>query len=213
MTTTTTTIKESDRRDALAERLFTGLLESMELLSVHLGVELGLYASLDTDGPATAPELSDRARINPRYAREWLDQQAAARILDVTDNGTGTDADRRRYALPAGHAEALLDPESPATVAAVARPLLGIVAVLDAVRAGFRTGGGVPYADFGAHMRHGIAAMNRPGFLGGLADWLSTAPGVAERLRSTPAPRVSIDQNGRLITRSGRIHNACLSWR
>ena len=46
--------QEIARRDALAERLFTGLLETMELLTVQLGVKLGLYACLHRDGPATA---------------------------------------------------------------------------------------------------------------------------------------------------------------
>jgi len=44
--------QEIARRDALAQRLFTGLLETMELLTVQLGVKLGLYASLHRDGPA-----------------------------------------------------------------------------------------------------------------------------------------------------------------
>lgn len=186
--TTTTPSNEVQRRDALAERMFTGLLESMELLSVHLGVELGLYASLHTDGPATAAELSDRAGIHPRYALEWLEQQAAAGVLDVADRHV--EPDRRRFTLPGGHAEALLDPDSPAAVAAAARPLIGIVTVLDAVATAFRSGGGVPYADFGSDMRHGIAAMNRPGFVSGIGDWLAAAPGVERRLRSRPAPRV-----------------------
>jgi hypothetical protein len=44
--------QEIARRDALAQRLFTGVLETMELLTVQLGVKLGLYASLHRDGPA-----------------------------------------------------------------------------------------------------------------------------------------------------------------
>ena len=62
----TDSAQEIARRDALAQRLFTGLLETMELLTVQLGVKLGLYTCLHRDGPATAGELADRAGIHPR---------------------------------------------------------------------------------------------------------------------------------------------------
>ena len=110
--------QEIARRDALAQRLFTGLLETMELLTVQLGVKLGLYACLHRDGPATAEVLAHRAGTHPRYAQEWLEQQAAAGILDTT--GEDAHPSLRRFALPAGHAEALLNQDSPAAVQAVA---------------------------------------------------------------------------------------------
>ena len=50
----------------------------MELANVELGVRLGLYEALAGRGPVTAAELAGRARIAPRYAREWLEQQAVA---------------------------------------------------------------------------------------------------------------------------------------
>src|SRR3954452_9266886 len=153
--------QEIARRDALAQRMFTGLLEAMELLTVQLGVKLGLYACLHRDGPATAGELADRAGIHPRYAREWLEQQAAAGILDTTSSDD-VDPDHRRFALPAGHAEALLNHDSPAAVDAVAPALIGMVGVLDHIASSYRTGDGVPYSAFGPELRHGIAGMNRP---------------------------------------------------
>ena len=67
--------------------------------------------------PLSPTELADAAGIHPRYAREWLEQQAVAGILDVALDG---DAGPRRYALPAEHAVALLDEESLAYVGAVA---------------------------------------------------------------------------------------------
>ncbi len=176
-------------RDALAERLFGSLLESMELLSVHLGTELGLYAALDTGGPATPLELAERAGIHPRYAREWLEQQAATGILVVSDDEVD-DGDRRRFALPGGHAEALLDPDSPAAVASVAPALLGIARVFERLVTSYRSGGGVAFGDFGPGIRHGIAGMNRPMFIHDVGSWLAAAPGVSGQLRRLAEPRV-----------------------
>lgn len=175
--------------DALAERLFEGFLGTMELLSVHLGVELGLYRTLAGSGPVTAPELASRAGIHPRYAREWLEQQASAGFLTIAGDGP---ADARRYELPAGHAEALLDPDSPAAVSAVAPAVAGIVGVLDGLLAAYRTGGGIPYADFGTGIRHGIGGMNRPMFTNDLAGWVAAVPGLVERLHRPGARALDV---------------------
>ena len=180
--------QEIARRDALAQRMFTGLLETMELLTVQLGVKLGLYACLHRDGPATAGELADRAGIHPRYAREWLEQQAAAGILDTSSDDVAPD--QRRFALPAGHAEALLDHDSPAAVDAVAPAVIGMVGVLDHIASSYRTGGGVPYSAFGPELRHGIAGMNRPMFTNDLEQWLAAAPAIDQHLRGQTHPRI-----------------------
>ena len=182
------TTTEATARDALAERLFTGLLESMELLSVHLGTELGLYAVLDTGGPATPPELARRTGIHPRYAREWLEQQASTGILEVSE--ASDDPDGRRFSLPSGHAEALLDPDSPAAVASLAPAVLGLAGVFERLVTSYRDGGGIAFSDYGPGIRHGIAGMNRPVFANEVASWLSAAPGVVERLGRRSRPEI-----------------------
>src|SRR5213592_4028220 len=90
-------------RDAFVERLFSSALATMDVFTVHLGDRLGLYRALAEDGPMTAGELAARAGINGRYAREWLEQQAATGILEVDDASLAED--ERRFALPPGHAE------------------------------------------------------------------------------------------------------------
>jgi 2-polyprenyl-3-methyl-5-hydroxy-6-metoxy-1,4-benzoquinol methylase len=191
----TTTIDSTDApaatADALAERLFEGFLSTMELLSVHLGVELGLYRTLADRGPSTAAELAATAGVHPRYAREWVEQQAAAGIVAVAGD-PGADADGRRYELPAGYAEALLDPDSPAAVSAIAPAVVGIVGILEPLVEAYRTGGGVAYADFGAGIRHGIGGMNRPMFTNELSSWVAAVPGLVERLHRPGARALDV---------------------
>ena len=193
MTTTVDPTTTPAGAEALAERLFEGFLSTLELLSVHLGVELGLYRTLADSGPATAAELAAAVGLHPRYAREWLEQQAAAGFLTVaggqSDGGEPTEP---RFSLPAGHAEALLDPDSPAAVAAVAPAVVGIVGVLDGLLAAYRTGGGVPYAHFGAGIRHGIGGMNRPMFTNDLPTWMAGVPGLVERLHRPGARALDV---------------------
>ncbi len=176
----------TDRTDALVERLFTSSLGALEMFSVYLGTELGLYAALESGGPATVAELSERAGIAPRYAREWLEQQAVASILDVDD--PDADADRRRYSLPADHARVLVHADDLAHVAPFAHLLAGIGGVLPRVADAYRSGGGVPYEAYGRSFRRGQGHINRPAFTHELpTDWIGAMPDVAARLRESGA--------------------------
>src|SRR5919109_3855137 len=98
----------SDRSEALAQRLFGATLGALELLSVYLGGELGLYRALDEHDGLTYGELSQRAGIAPRYAHEWLEQQAVAGLLEVDDVAAA--AEERRYPLATDHARVLARP-------------------------------------------------------------------------------------------------------
>jgi SAM-dependent methyltransferase len=71
------------RQAQFAERMLGGLTASAEILTIDLGRRLGLYQALAGGTPTNAEHLGIRAGIAERYAREWLEQQAAAGILDV----------------------------------------------------------------------------------------------------------------------------------
>src|SRR5215207_6170054 len=96
---------------ATTQRSLDAAIGAADLQAVYLGRKLGLYEALAVAGPATAPELAARVGIDARYAREWLEHQAVASVLSVDDVEAAPD--ERRYALPDGHAEVLIDPESP----------------------------------------------------------------------------------------------------
>lgn len=164
---------------ALGTRLFRASLGCAELIATYLGVRLGLYEALARRGPATPPQLAARAGIAPRYAREWLEQQAACGNLRVVDSTRPPDA--RVYELPAGHADALVDPDSPHYVTPMTvLPATGIAGVLPELLEAYRTGAGVSgqrYGDF-----HG-GQLNRPTYLHHLPGWIRMAlPDVHERL-------------------------------
>lgn len=142
--------RDQQRRDALAERLFGAFTLGSELLTIDLGRRLGLYETVHAAGSVTAAELAQRSGIHERYAREWLEQQAAAGIIDVvagpgigTGSGTGDDtgaALTRRFALPAAHVPVLVDPDHPSNVLGFAPFLTGFALTLPAVVQAYRTG-------------------------------------------------------------------------
>jgi 2-polyprenyl-3-methyl-5-hydroxy-6-metoxy-1,4-benzoquinol methylase len=180
----------SARRDALVERLFQATLGTWDILGVYLGVRLGLYRVLAERAWVTAPELAVAAGVDERYAREWLEQQAATGILEVED--ANAEASARRYSLPPGHDEALLDETSLNHIAPIARLVVACVRPVDELLDAFRSGGGVPYARYGADLHEGQAGFTRPLFehlLG--SEWLPAVPELHERLLADPPARVA----------------------
>jgi SAM-dependent methyltransferase len=176
---------EAGRRDALADRLLKSMIGSAELASVWLGLRLHLYEALRKGGPATVAEVSARAGIDARYAREWLEQQAVAGLLDVED--VAADAETRRYRLPEAHAEVLLDADNPAHAGATAYWIGSLAEVLHRVPGIYRSGEGLPYPEYGADCRLAIANFNRPMFVNDLADWFAAVPELEARLEAEGA--------------------------
>ena len=176
---------DTDRRDALVERLFEAVLGFNDLHAVYIGDRLGLYQAL-AGGAETPGEVASAAGCDERYVREWLEHQAVGAILEVDD--AGAEAGERRYRIPPGHDEVLLDRDSVNYMAAFARMMVGMVGPLPAVIEAFRTGKGVPYADYPADFVEGQGDMNRTQFVNLLAsEWLPALPDVDERLRSGSA--------------------------
>ena len=178
------------RRDALVERIFGSCIGFMEILSIYVGDRLGLYRAIAASGGATAHELATRTDTHERYAREWLEQQAVAGILEAED--AEAEPEERRYRLPEGYDEALLELDSLYYMAPFARIMVGLARPLPAVLEAYRTGGGVPYPEYGEDIREGIAYANRPQFVNLMGtEWLPTVPDVHVRLQADPPARVA----------------------
>jgi 2-polyprenyl-3-methyl-5-hydroxy-6-metoxy-1,4-benzoquinol methylase len=174
--------EKTTQAQALASRLFTAGLAAAELLTAYLGTRLGLYEALAALGPATANGLAERAGIAPRYAREWLEQQAASGILEVDD--VRKEAEDRLYILSEGHREALIESDSLFWIAPIALlPVGGMTRALPAVLKAYRDGSGVPYAEYGADFRGDQSGFNRVIFRYFLPRWIRTLlPTVHARL-------------------------------
>jgi 2-polyprenyl-3-methyl-5-hydroxy-6-metoxy-1,4-benzoquinol methylase len=164
----------------LDERIVEAATGALELFGIYLGDRLGLYAAL-LAGAGTVAEVAEAAGIAPRYAREWLEQQAVAGVLVVDDVAAAPEA--RRYQLPEAHVGAVADPVALDHVAPLAGLVVGIASALDEVATAYRSGGGVPYARYGTDFRRGQGAINRPAFASALVEeWLPALGPVVERL-------------------------------
>ncbi len=150
----------------------------------------GLYRALVEGGPATPADLARRAGIDPRYAREWLEQQAATAILDVDD--AAAPADERRFSLPEAHVEPLTNLDSGYSIAPIARSAVAAAGVMPQLVEAFRSGGGIDWADYGPDMIEAQGDFNRPWLRGSFgSEILPGIPAIHERLVADPPARVA----------------------
>ena len=168
--------------EALVERIFSSILGTMDVWSIYLGDRLGLYETL-AEGAQTEAELLERCPIQPRYLREWLEQQVTTGIVAVDDPNFAPG--ERTYWLPDGHAEVLTERDSLNYLAPFVQLVTASGIQLPRLLNAYTNGGGVGWADFGEDMRKGQADMNRPWFLSELGtSWFPNVPDVHGRLTS-----------------------------
>lgn len=177
---------ESERTNALSERLRANTRGTLELFAVYLGERLGLYRALAGGDALTSAELAERAGIAERYAREWLEHQASNGVLDADAE---PDPLARRYAMPPEHVSVLADADHLFYEAHrgvdIARTARSLPDVVDA----YRSGGAPPALPWEPE---GRAPSNRAVYLSLLGtEWLPSIPDVDARLRADPRARVA----------------------
>jgi 2-polyprenyl-3-methyl-5-hydroxy-6-metoxy-1,4-benzoquinol methylase len=182
------TTADEARVEEFAGVLFGACLATMELANVELGVRLGLYEALAGAGPVTAAELAGRAGVARRYAREWLEQQTVAGVVEVDD--TAKPPDERRFELPNAHAHVLLDDDSEACMKPCAAVVPWVAKAIDIMVEEFRQGTGAAFGLFDVHDVQ--AAFTRPVFVNHLTqNWLPALPDVQAKLDAGTQVRIA----------------------
>jgi hypothetical protein len=143
---------------------------------VHIGDKLGLYKAMAGAGPLTPIELADATHTAERYAREWLNNQAAGGYVTY-------DPATERFELPDEHAMVLAHEDSPVFLCGgfevLAAGYLGESRVTEA----FRTGAGVGYHEHDERLFRGTERFFRPGYQTNLVQvWLPALHGVVDKL-------------------------------
>jgi SAM-dependent methyltransferase len=181
---------DEGRRKALVRKISADAIGALDLLCVYIGDRLGLYRALAGPCGLTSAELAAAAGVHERYAREWLEQQTVSGILQA--ESPDAPDDERRYRLPAGHDEALLDESSLDFIAPLAQGVVSCTPALEAVLEAFRTGAGVAYDVYGRDGHESQARGTRPLYEKLLTDrWLPSVPALHARLQADPPARIA----------------------
>ena len=145
---------------------------------VVIGDRLGLYRAMAAGGAVTAAELAQRTETTERSVREWLAAQAAAGYIEY-------DSASRRYTLPAEHAVALVQEDSPAFVAGAFQAMTAAMRAEPKVREAFRSGCGLGWHEHDPELFHGVERFFRPGYNANLVSaWIPALDGVRTKLES-----------------------------
>lgn len=170
----------SDRLRQYSFQVYSKLEGAFTAGMIHLGDRLGLYRELaGADGPLTSGELAGRTGLHERWVREWLHNQAAAHLLELTAGSDGDD----RFGM-SGEARAVLaSPNHPAFGMGMFHRLPQTMQALESMPTSFRTGVGHDYDSHGPEGAVGIERSFEPWNRHNLLrKVLPAMDGVVERL-------------------------------
>ena len=164
--------------DKLNEFVFRAVEEvgaTLNAALVVMGDRLGLYRAMAGGEALTPTELARRADITERYAREWLNAQAAGGFVEY-DPASG------RYTLPPEQTIALTDEDSPAYVPGLFQIAVGSVLDSPHITDVAKSGAGFGWGEHNHDVLDGCERFFRPGYNANLLTaWLPALDGVVEK--------------------------------
>jgi 2-polyprenyl-3-methyl-5-hydroxy-6-metoxy-1,4-benzoquinol methylase len=170
-----TTIDETRLHEFLG-KVVGDVGSAMSAALVVLGDQVGLWRAMAATGPVTPTELARRSETTERYVREWLNAMAASGYVSY-------DPAAQTFSLPAEHAIALTDSESPAFVPGLFQVVAAMWAGESKIAANFRTGAGLEWGHQHPCLFEGTERFFRSGYLGNLIQsWLPSLTGVVAKL-------------------------------
>lgn len=176
---------EANPVEELVGRLFTAGASTFHMLTVYLGVKLGIFRALVEGGPQTAAQLAERTGLDLRYLIEWLQAQVIAGLVDADREDLATAA----FTARDGVRETLVDETSPAYIGGLGYAAAAAGSVATSLVDAFKTGAGVPYSAYGPDAVTAQAALNRPAYVNELAtSWIPAIPDINARLEDATGP-------------------------
>jgi len=144
--------------------------------TIRLGFRLGLFESLDADGPASAAELAQRLDLAPRYVREWALAQAANGCLTY-------DPSTEHFSLSPEQAMVFAVRDSPVYLEGAFDLVAAMIEGEPKVEQGFHTGEGVAWGESAGCLFCAVGAFFRPGYVNNIVQaWLPSLDGMLARL-------------------------------
>lgn len=177
-------------RDAFIERMLQSAAGVFDIFSIYIGHQLGFFRALAESGPLTYVELAQSTETHDRYVREWLEHATLTKLVRVENEEA--EAEARRFILPAGHIEPLLERDSLNYIAPLAQLLVSVTRPIDQLLDVYRNGGGIPLSEYGNDFLEGQGNINRAAFMQQLgSEWIPAMLDVDARLRSGSPARVA----------------------
>ncbi|MGE0224997.1 MAG: class I SAM-dependent methyltransferase [Acetobacteraceae bacterium] len=167
---------DSEKLNAVIGKLLADLGGAFNVPLVRIGDKLGLYQAMHNAGPLTVDHFCAKAGIAPRYAREWLANQAASGYIVY-------DPQQQTFELPPEQAMIFADEASPVYMMGAFDLAAAMTESQPKVEEAFKTGSGVGWGNFAGCLFCATGRFFRPGYQNHLvSEWLPALDGVVDRL-------------------------------
>jgi len=169
---------DKEKIKSFVEQIFGDMAGAMTTGLGYVGVQTGLFRTMQGQGMMTVGRLAEAADLQPRYVEEWLKGMVCAGYVDY-------DATRETFALPDEHAFLLASDGTDHFAGGMFSMAPALLKVAPQVAQAFRQGGGVAFEDFGNDCVSALDLLNRGNYDHKLASyWLQAVPDVVARLEA-----------------------------
>ncbi len=170
-------VVDEAKLEKFVERSVNEMGAALGSLLTFAGERLGLFKAMAGAGELTPEEVAEKTDTHPRVVREWLAAQAAGGIVEYNPV-TG------KYVLPAEHALALIDENSPAYLIGGYQFIAGLFKDEDKFINAFRTGKGLGWGDHHPYLFQGTERFFKPNYVANLTtNWIPALDGIDARLK------------------------------
>lgn len=167
-----------DKLNILVGKMLGDLGGAFSVPTVRIGIRLGLFDSLHSQGQATSVELAERLGLSERYIREWALAQAANGYIQF-------DPQTQKFSLSPEQAMIFAIKDSPVYLQGAFELAAAMIEGEAKVEDGFRTGQGVAWGESAGCLFCAVGAFFRPGYVNGIVQsWLPSLEGMVPRLEA-----------------------------
>ena len=166
------------RAAAMARRVGVDFGASLTVALAYIGDRLGVFKLLAAGEPMTSRQVAERTGLNERYIREWASAMAAAGYIEYHP----TDA---TFRMNREQAMVLTREDNTFFTGGAFQYAVACYRQIGKLMDAFRTGGGVPFADFGPEIVEAIERLFHVGYEAWVAEqWIPAVPGLKAKLEA-----------------------------
>ncbi|HXF51359.1 MAG TPA: class I SAM-dependent methyltransferase [Dehalococcoidia bacterium] len=169
--------RASPTKQERARRFFEWAHGFAAMRMAFFGLRLGLFEALRSAPEGlTAPELSAALGLDPTYVAAWAKAAYACELLSY-------DPATERFRLAPDMEDLLLNDADPLYMAGIPLSLAIESRQVDRLLENFRTGGGIPFGEYGPDLVESLEALSKAAYEVYLPNvLLPSVPGLRERL-------------------------------
>ncbi|HEY6412460.1 MAG TPA: class I SAM-dependent methyltransferase [Edaphobacter sp.] len=168
---------DPDALNALFGQAIQDMGAALQAPLILIGDKLGLYRAMGDGQPVTPGELAERTGTAERYVREWLNANAAGKLVQY-------DAKEGRYFMTPEQALVLAMDDTPLHLPGFYHLLASLMKDEEKLTEIYRTGKGMGWHEHEKGLFEGTERFFRPTYLANLvSSWIPALEGVEAKLK------------------------------